>query len=533
LAIITTSKKMELSEEIPWSVVIIIMIGTFMAILDGSIVNVALPKMMAVFGANTDTIEWVVTAYMLALGVVMPLSGYLGDTFGYRRCYFMALCLFVTGSFLCGFAWSMDSLIAARVIQALGGGILTPLGMAIIYKTCPRSQIGVVLGVWGIASGAAPAIGPTLGGYIVQYVDWRMIFYLNVPIGLINLFLVATYLGESELIKGKHFDVMGIIFSTAGFFCLLLATSRAATVGWGNPLIVSLLAIAAVSLSAFVLNELTHPEPILQLSLFKNMVFTVANILTSILAVGMFGIIFLLPIMIQDVFGQTALKSGLIVFPGAIASGAMMPVGGWFFDRYGARGIVIVGTAILTVTSFMMHNFNDLTPFAYMTTIITLRGLGIGLAMMPTVNAAMNAVPPSLAGRASATINQMRQVCASLGIAILTTIMQNRQVFHATRLAEAANLSTSNVALNLRVSLPLLAYQFGKAASLAQALGMGVIYIRMEYISMIQAIDDDFVVAAALCLVAFILSFFLLDKHHLTHRRPAGSTWQESVAVEG
>ena len=136
------SNKMELSEEIPWSVVIIIVIGTFMAILDSSIVNVALPKMMAVFGANTDTIAWVVTAYMLTLGVVMPLSGYLGDTFGYKRCYFTALALFVTGSFLCGFAWSMDSLIAARVIQAMGGGIVTPLGMAIIYKTCPRDRIG-------------------------------------------------------------------------------------------------------------------------------------------------------------------------------------------------------------------------------------------------------------------------------------------------------------------------------------------------------------------------------------------------------
>jgi EmrB/QacA subfamily drug resistance transporter len=526
---------MELCEEIPWSVVVVIVIGTFMAILDSSIVNVALPKMMAVFGANTNTIAWVVTAYMLTLGVVMPLSGYLGDIFGYKRCYFLALALFVIGSALCGFAWSLDSLIAARVIQALGGGILTPLGMAIIYKTCPRARIGEVLGVWGISAMAAPAIGPTLGGYIVQFIDWRMIFYLNVPIGLINLFLVYTYLGESDLIKGKHFDLAGTICSCIGFFCLLLATSEASTDGWGSPFIVSLFVIAAISLTAFVINELSHPEPILQLRLFRNMAFTIANVMVSLLAVGLFGITFLMPILLQDVLGQTALKCGLIMFPGAIASGLIMPFSGWFFDRYGAKGIVIAGTAIITGTTFMMHSFNDLTPFSYMTMLIMIRGLGLGLCMMPVTNAAMNAAPPHLVGRASATINQVQQVSASFGIAILSTIMQNRQVFHATRLAEAANLSTSTTGLAMQGRLIGLAYQFGQPASLSQALGMGMVFMRMEYLSMIQSIDDVFVVAAALCVLAFMLSLFMID---VKKRRPApsrvtGSTRQEGIALEG
>jgi DHA2 family multidrug resistance protein len=532
---VKASKKMELSEEIPWSVVIIIVIGTFMAILDSSIVNVALPKMMAVFGANTDTIAWVVTAYMLTLGVVMPLSGFLGDTFGYKRCYFTALALFVTGSFLCGFAWSMDSLIAARVIQAIGGGIVTPLGMAILYKTCPRARIGEVLGVWGISAMAAPAIGPTLGGYIVQYLDWRMIFYLNVPIGLINLFLVYTYLGESDLIKGKHFDLAGTILSSIGFFCLLLATSEASTDGWGSPFIVGLFVVAAISLTAFIINELDHPEPILQLSLFKNMVFTIANVLASVLAIGMFGVIFLMPIMIQDVLGQTALKCGLIMFPGAIASGLIMPFSGWFFDRYGARGIVIAGTAIITVTTFMMHTFNDLTPFSYMTMLMMVRGLGMGLCMMPTTNAGMNAAPPHLVGRASATINQVRQVSASFGIAILSTIMQNRQVFHATHLAEAVNMSTSTTGMAMQGRLIGLAYQLGQPAGMSRALGLGLIFIRMEYLSMLQAIDDVFIVAAGLCALGFMLSFFLMDvrKRQPAHNEATGSTGQEGIALEG
>ncbi len=530
-----TRKKMELTEEVPWSIVLIILIGTFMAILDGSIVNVALPKMMAVFGANTIRIAWVVTAYMLTMGVVMPLSGFLGDTFGYKRCYFAALALFVTGSALCGFAWSLDSMIAARVFQAFGGGILTPLGLAIIYKTCPRNKIGTVIGVWGISAMAAPAIGPTLGGYLVQYVDWRMIFYLNVPVGLINLFLVYTTLGESDRIRGKQFDLLGIIFSSIGFFCLLLATSEASTDGWGAPLIVLLLVISIISLTGFVINELGHPEPILQLRLFQNLVFTVANILASILAIGMFGIIFLLPIMIQDIFGQTALKCGLILFPGAITSGLMMPFSGWFFDRYGARYIVVAGIAIITVTTYMMHTFSDLTPFGYITLLMMIRGIGMGLAMMPVTNAAMNAVPPHLVGRASAAINQVRQVSASFGIAVLTTIMQDRQVFHVTNLGAAVNMS-GTAGLALKTSLPGLAYQWGLSASISQALGLGLIYYRLELLSTIQAIDDVFIIAAALCVLGFVLSFFLLDdvkKRRSAPGKAVEPALEESITLEG
>ena len=241
-----------------------------------------------------------------------------------------------------------------------------------------------------------------------------------------------------------------------------------------------------------------------------------------------------MPILIQDVLGQTALKCGLILFPAAIASGLVMPFSGWFFDRYGARGIVITGTAIIAVTTYMMHNFNDLTPFSYMTMLIMVRGLGLGLCMMPTTNAGMNAAPPNLVGRASATINQVRQVSASFGIAILSTIMQNRQVFHATRLAEAANLSTSTTGLAMQGRLIGLAYQFGQPASMSSALGLGLVYIKMEYISMIQSIDDVFIVASVLCLLGFMLSFFLMDvRQRHPARSEAAESLRESIALEG
>ncbi|MGE5403526.1 MAG: DHA2 family efflux MFS transporter permease subunit, partial [Candidatus Saccharibacteria bacterium] len=316
------------TEKIEWSILIVIIIGTFMAILDSSIVNVALPKMMVIFNVSTDDIQWILTAYMLTLGVVMPLSGYLGDTYGYKRVYMIALGLFIAGSFLCGLAWNVNSMIAARIVQALGGGIMQPLGMAIIYQSFPRSKIGMVLGFWGIASMAAPAIGPTLGGYLVDYVNWRLIFFINIPIGIINFFLAGMILRETPLIKGKHLDYIGVFTSVIGLFCLLLALSEGTKEGWTSPYIVSLFAVSAVTLVWFVFNELTHPEPILDLRVFKNVIFTISIIIGSFLAIGMFGAIFLLPLLLQNVFGQTAMKTGLIMVPGAIASGLMMPISG-------------------------------------------------------------------------------------------------------------------------------------------------------------------------------------------------------------
>lgn len=499
------------SDSINWMVIFVMIIASFMAILDSSIVNVALPKMMAVFGVGTDKAEWILTGYMLTLGVVMPLSGFLGDTFGYKRIFFGSLFLFVLGSALCGMAWSINSLIAARVVQALGGGLLMPVSMAMLYKECPRSKIGMVLGVWGISAMAAPAVGPMLGGYLVQNANWRMIFYINLPIGIINLFLAATKLKETQLIKGKRFDFLGVVFSSVGFFCLLLALSDGASDGWASPYIVSLLITSVVSLAALVFNELHHPEPILELRLFKNFLFSISNVITSFLSIGMFGAIFLMPILIQNVMGQSALKSGLITFPGALASGLAMPISGRIFDKYGARVIVIIGLSITTFTTYMMSRFDLVTPFAVMTFWMAVRGVGMGFGMMPVTTAGMNTVPPHLVGKASAMTNVIRQVSASFGIAILTTILQNRQVFHYSNLVHSINMN-SNGALSMQNSLQAMAAQQGLSYSAVQGMGLGLIAKKIGLLSASMAIDDCFLVAAGMSFIAFLLSLLLRDR---------------------
>jgi len=519
-------------EKINWPAIIVIIIGTFMAILDSSIVNVALPKMMAIFGASADSAEWILTAYMLTLGVVMPISGFLGDTFGYKRIYFLALAFFVFGSALCGMAWSVNSMVLSRVIQALGGGMLQPIGMAMIYKACPRSKIGMVLGVWGISAMAAPAVGPTLGGYLVDYVNWRTIFYINLPIGLINLFLVTILLKETELIKGKRLDWPGIIFSVSGFFCLLLALSKGASKGWTSLYIVSLLFIAGVCLTSLIINELQHPEPILDLRLFKNFVFTISNIISSILAIGMFGAIFLIPILLQNVLGQTAMKSGLIVFPASIASGLMMPISGRIFDKYGAKAVSIGGLALVVWGTYMLSGINAFTPFAVITFWMTIRGFGMGLSMMPVSTAGMNTVPLPLVGRASALTNVIRQISASFGIAMFTTIMQTRQVFHFTNLAQSVNMN-SNDALSMQGMLQGLATHLGISYETAAGLGISLIAKQVGKLSMIRAIDDCFIVASATCVLGLLLCFLLKDKKVVPQEKPVVPAAKDAKPLAG
>lgn len=482
-----------------------------MAILDSSIVNVAIPKMMAVFSSSQDSIEWILTGYMLALGVIMPLSGFLGDTFGYKRVFIISLILFVAGSALCGIAWNVNSMIVARVIQALGGGMMQPLGMAIIYMNCPRSKIGMVLGIWGISAMAAPAIGPALGGYLVEYANWRMIFYINVPIGILNLFLAMSYLKETPLIKGKNLDVFGMILSTSLFFTLLMALSKGNSEGWNSPFIVSLLSISLVSLIAFVFVELRHPEPILDLRLFKNSVFTISMIITAVICIGMFGAIFLIPIYIQNVLGFSAMKSGLLTLPGAVASGIMMPISGLIFDKYGARLVAITGLAIVVVTTYMMRVIDLTTPLIMLCVWFSIRGLGMGLCNMPISTAGMNTVPPQQIGRASALGNVIRQVASSFGIAMLSSIMQNRQAYHFAQLAQSVNLN-SDQALAMQTGLKAVAVSNGMSTSAVQSLTMGTITQKIGLMASASAIGDCFIVAAVLTLFGLILCPLLKEK---------------------
>ncbi|MDK2800835.1 MAG: hypothetical protein PWQ70_2454 [Clostridiales bacterium] len=410
-----------------WLALVVVIIGTFMAILDSSIVNIAIPKMMAVFGVSLDKAKWIITAYTLSLGAIIPLTGYLGEVFGTKKVYMFALSMFTLGSLLCGFAWSSTAMIMFRVIQALGGGMIMPVGMSIIYEIIPLEERGLALGFWGIASMAAPAIGPTLGGYIIQNMDWRLIFNINIPIGIIGVILASILLKDTRTKKTvKNFDYIGFLASTIGIVSILYVLGEGSSIDWSNIKNPMLLTLGCLSLVLFVANELTHENPLLELRVFKIFSFSLSQVIICILTFALIGGTYVLPLFLQNLRGYTAMQTGIILFPSAIAVGFMMPISGGLFDRVGAKPVVLPGLFILGIASLRLAHLIDINSSKDVISLTLLvRGLGLGLAMMPISTAGMNSVPSHLVGKASALSNTIRQIAGSISVTIMTTIIQS------------------------------------------------------------------------------------------------------------
>lgn len=406
-------------------VVITTVLGVFMAVLDSEVVNVAIPKMTSVFSTTQSTISWVVTIYLLTQGMLTPASGFIGERYGYKKVFLFALAEFTLGSALCGMSWSVESIIFFRVIQAIGGAMLIPLSMAILFSLSKPEKRGVVMGFWGIAIIFAPAFGPTLGGYFVEYLDWRLIFFINVPVGIAGFFMAKTVLPEFPAKRMYRFDIPGLATSLPGFFCLLYALSDAPDSGWTSLKIISLLTASVILLALFVVLELTIEHPMLDLRLLKNRIFTVSVVATGLLSMTMLGILFILPVFLQNGLGLSPLQTGLLTMPGALATGFLMPVSGAMFDKVGARIPAAIGIFLVLCLSVLLTNINIEWSFTSIMMLYMFRSTGMGLSNMPINTAGMNAVPHSQISQATALMNTMRMVAGSLGTAILSTAMQS------------------------------------------------------------------------------------------------------------
>ncbi|CAA7600596.1 Drug resistance transporter EmrB/QacA subfamily [Acididesulfobacillus acetoxydans] len=404
-----------------------VVLGVFMVILDTSVVNVAIPKMMSVFATDQTTIEWVITGYTLTVGMLTPASGYLADRFGMKRIYILALSIFVLGSALSGAAWSSSSIITFRIVQAVGGALLLPVSMTILFSLSKPEKRGLMMGIWGIASMFAPAFGPTLSGYIVQNLNFRLIFYINVPVGIFNILIARTAIPKFEARDAGKFDWPGMVTSLIGFFCLLYGFSDVPTSGWHSAEIISLFLAAGIFLSLFVVLELTTDNPMVELRLLKIRPFLVANIAAGILRIAMMGTLFLLPVFLQNGLGLTPLQTGLLTMPGALLTAVLLPISGAMFDKVGARPLAILGLSIMTVASFFLVNLNYNWSFMSIMMIYMFRQSGMGLSNMPLSTAGMNAVPRRYYNKASALQNTLRNVAGSFGTAILSTVMQNHE----------------------------------------------------------------------------------------------------------
>ena len=421
-----------------WIVLGIIMLGTFMAILDSSIVNVALPHMMSTFGVNRDEIEWVVTAFMLASAVAMTIAGWLAGRLGYKVLYLGSLFIFTASSAACALAWNYDSLIAARVLQALGGGAVQPIGMAILADLFEPHERGRALGIWGTGIMVGPAIGPTLGGYLTDWFSWRAIFSVNIPFGIVAIVsgLVIMKSEPASTRRRAPFDGWGFVFLSLAMIAGLIALSNGQEKGWTSQYILVCLALTIMGLVFFLTAEVSVPHPLLDLRLFLIRNFTLSMVLAIFRAIGLFGGLFLLPLFLENLVGYTTIQAGLWMMPGAVTVGIMMPFAGRLADRYSYRWLVTIGTAMTGVSLFMYGNLDPLSRYLEIIGPQIIRGAGLAFMMTPLLTAALNSVPDEAVATASSFLNVAQRIGGSFGIALLNTFVTDSAHIHAVRLGE-------------------------------------------------------------------------------------------------
>jgi DHA2 family multidrug resistance protein len=499
-----------------WFLLANVMIGTFMAVLDSTIVNVGLPKIMASFGVGLDKIEWVLTAYMLAMAVMLPATGWLADKFGYKRMYFMGLLFFTVGSLLCGMSGNENMLIISRVIQGLGAGCIQPLGMAIITREFPPHQRGIALGFWAISAAASVSFGPLIGGYLVDNFNWSLIFDVNVPVGI--LAMLATIIIQKEYINKnvRSFDIVGFISVTTFFpltlYALVEGNAATNSAGWFAPYILLCFAIALIALTIFITTELTIKEPLIDLRLLMNHNFGISNLLMLIFSIGMFGSTFLLPMYLQNSLGYTAFQAGSVFLPVGIIQGLMSPLAGRIADRTNPKIPMLLGIFLFAISFYMNSSLSFLSEHAYIMTSLYFRGFGMGLMFTPLSTISFSQIPRDKMAQASAITNTIRQLGGSLGVAIFATILTARVNYHSQTFSEMEQPRSQefqNVSNNLYYHILTTS---GSSPARAAMQSQTVIVSDLQTQAYIQGIDDDFLISAIITIIGCVPILFLQVK---------------------
>ena len=415
-----------------WLVLAVLCVGVFMLLLDGTIVNIAIPSIMDGFDTSFSKVEWVMNAYLLVFAVLLITAGRLGDLFGRRRIFIIGLAVFSLASLLCGVAPGIGWLIAFRGLQGLGGAMMMPSTLSIIANVFRPEERGKAMGFWGGVTGFAVALGPSLGGLLVEAESWRWIFFINVPIGVVLLLGTLLYIPEStDPTSVKQMDLPGVAVLTAGLFCLTFALIEGQNYGWASGLILGLFAGAVVGLVAFVWLQRRQIQPLIELGMFRDRTFSVTNGVALILAMGMMGVFFLLPLFMQSILGYSAVKSGLVLTPLAAVVILGAPLAGMLSDRIGPKAPMFAGM-LITGTGFLLTMFALEVDASWQSLVLpfAVSGFGIGMVMPPATSAVMGSVPTEKSGQASGVLSTGRQIGSVLGIAVMGALLQNRAVVY-------------------------------------------------------------------------------------------------------
>ncbi|PSL02090.1 EmrB/QacA subfamily drug resistance transporter [Haloactinopolyspora alba] len=424
----------------------VVVLGAIMSILDITVVSVALPTFQTEFGANYATVAWTMTGYTLALATVIPLTGWAADRFGTKRLYILALVLFVAGSVLCSSAWDISSLIAFRVLQGLGGGMLMPLGMTILTRAAGPDRIGRIMALLGIPMLLGPIGGPILGGWMIESLSWHWIFLINLPIGLIGMAAAAKILPKDAPTPSESFDWTGMLLMSPGLALFLFGVSSIPEEGTAaSTRVLVPMAIGAVLIAAFVRHAFRPEHPLIDLRLFKNRQLTTAVITLTLFAIAVMGAMLLIPSYFLQVRGESTLQAGILVAPQGLGAMLTMPLAGRLVDRTGPGRIVLSGLVFVAVGLGVLTQVGADTSYVVVLGALFLMGMGMGATMMPTMTAALQTLTDHMIARGSTMMNIVQQVATSIGTAVMSVVLSSR--LNDSELARPAIASQSNPAI--------------------------------------------------------------------------------------
>ncbi len=505
-------------------VLFIVSLGTVLSGYVASSLDIALTNIMSTFGFTMDTVTWVLLAYMIPYGATLPIMGKFGDQFGRKKIYVAGLVVFTLATMMVGLSWSAASVILFRIVQGLGAAMFFPNAMALVADAFPPAERGQAMGMWGALAASGAVLGPTVGGYIVEYVSWRMLFDSIVPISAVGIFLAVVFLEESPpQDTTKPIDYLGGLTLIASLAALIVALNRGGQEGWTSPYILGLFALMAVSLAAFVLIESRVGEPLVDLGLFRSATFSVANIVGFLTFMALMGGLFLIPFFLRNILGYTPIRAGMSLFPLIGAMIILAPLGGKLADRAGGKTPTALGMLILAAAMYSFHTMTADTAYPFIAVRLVLMGVGLALTMSPLSNAAMATLPREKTGVGSGVFNLFKNVGGSVGIAIFGTFLDERTTFHSRILAEYVD-AASPAAMELLAALKGGFMQSGLPADQAHGAALAVLQGMVAKQAAVMAYGDVFQIVALLA-VAGVLAALLI-------RDPAKPAQEQEAAAE-
>ncbi|HCN60372.1 MULTISPECIES: DHA2 family efflux MFS transporter permease subunit [Mammaliicoccus] len=486
-------------------ILVAMMFGMFIAILNQTLLNVALPVINNEFSISASTGQWLMTGFMLVNGILIPISAFLISKYSYRKLFLIAMVLFTIGSIVCAISFNFPMMMTGRVVQAIGAGILMPLGSNVFMTIFPPEKRGAAMGTLGIAFILAPAIGPTLSGWIVQNYHWNIMFYGMFAIGLVSIIISFFWFKIYQQTSNPKPDVPGIVFSTLGFGLLLYGFSEAGNDGWTSLTVSLSLVIGLIFTILFVVREVRMKNPMLDMSALKYSGFTLTTLINVIVTMSLFGGMILLPIYLQNLRGFSPLDSGLLLLPGSLIMGFMGPIAGKMLDSFGIKPLALIGLTIMTIATWELTQLNMDTPYTTILVIYIVRSFGMSFIMMPIMTAGMNSLPQRLIPHGNAISNTVRQLAGSIGTAILVTVMTQNTTSHLANMSD--NLDSTNPMIQEQVKA--LSDSVG-----GDDAGKSVLIEYLNKLATVQGINDAFWIATLFSVIALILSLFLKGKSH-------------------